>query len=731
LNGLLPTRHSGALRAGALPYVAGLDGLRAIAVVAVLLYHARDISGLPDVLRPASGFLGVEVFFVLSGYLITALLVAEYERRGSISLGGFWLRRGRRLLPALYVLLGAVAAMGLVSAEVRAALRSELLAALFYVSNWLQIAQDTSYFDSLGRPSLLQHLWSLAVEEQFYLVWPLVMFAGLRWLGRRRLLGLTLVGVVASTGLAWWLFDRLEPYGDVTGIYYRTDARAAGLLVGAALALMWRPWLDVRWRDGAPARWRWGIDALGLLALAVVIGAQYGFTDQVAEWGLNQRLYHGGFLLTSVPTAVLIAALVVPGSALGRNLGGPVLRWAGTRSYALYLWHWPVFQLTRPRLDLEVDGWALLALRLAITVVLAELSYRLVEQPIRERRFGRELDRAREWATRERVAVAGANAGAVLSVAVVALWATAQIGGGVSGDAPGASAARVVESPLGVELAASLDAAPPVDVLPRGAETTTAPSIEPSPPTRVSPVQGPASAWASAGADRPSPQPAIVEEYRPPVSAVSSVSTDVEEAPTAVATEVAAAEPTAVATPSEPRKVARTMTVVGDSVVLGASSELVKLADGVTISAQVGRQWYEVTKVLEELLAAGPLGDVVVIQLGNNGTLTPELFDAVMGELADVETVVFVNVRVPRSWEADVNALIADGVARHAPQARLADWHAVSNDHDEYFLDDGVHLQAPGREALRELVEETVAGPADAAKSAGESGSAQPSGAGD
>ncbi|HEY1015505.1 MAG TPA: acyltransferase, partial [Herpetosiphonaceae bacterium] len=222
-------QSAGAAEGGALPYLAGIDGLRALAVAAVLLYHAG--APLPG------GFLGVEVFFVLSGYLITALLLAEWEGTGSVRLGRFWGRRARRLLPALFAALGGAALIGrlLLSARETTGMPGDMLAALGYVTNWRLAAGAQSYFAPLARPPLLQHLWSLAVEEQFYLLWPLLFAGGMRLAGRRGLAGCAALGALGSVALMAAL---RQPGADPSRIYYGTDTRAFGLLLGAGLALV-------------------------------------------------------------------------------------------------------------------------------------------------------------------------------------------------------------------------------------------------------------------------------------------------------------------------------------------------------------------------------------------------------------------------------------------------------------------------------------------------------------
>src|SRR5215216_3066952 len=379
-----------------LPYSPGLDGLRALAVIAVLLYHA-DLAFIPG------GFLGVEVFFVISGYLITALLLAEWQRRGRIDLKNFWIRRARRLLPALYVLLIVCLAYAVVflPGEV-AGLRGDVVAAVGYVTNWYLILGHESYFEAVGRPSLLKHLWSLAVEEQFYLIWPPVLAFGLAIgatrLRYRRVLILALGGATAAAVAMALLY---QPGVDPSRIYYGTDTRVSGLLIGATLAFLWMPrpspeetnfhrnFGSGRFRR----RWSWILllDVVGIAAL----GALIWFCLHLGEF--QPFLYRGGLVAVALATAALIAAIAHPQARVGsRLLAWRPLRWIGERSYGIYLWHWPVFMVTRPDLDVPFDGVPLLALRLGATVVLADLSYRFVETPIRRGALGRAWKKLRE-----------------------------------------------------------------------------------------------------------------------------------------------------------------------------------------------------------------------------------------------------------------------------------------------------------------------------------------------
>jgi peptidoglycan/LPS O-acetylase OafA/YrhL len=361
-------------------YVPGLDGMRAIAVLAVIAFHLGFSWA-------SGGLLGVGVFFVLSGYLITDLLVAEYRRRGRIALPQFWLRRARRLLPALFVMLFVVTGwVTLFDRSQLAALRSDLLPGIFYYSNWWFIFQHVSYFAAFGPPSPLGHLWSLAIEEQFYLVWPFLVLAGLKWIGNRR--ALIVITLVMATGSALAMAALYTPDTDPTRIYDGTDTRAFALMIGAALALALPR--DRAFPPVAPGARRL-LDAVGVVALAGIFVMFW----QTSEY--DTFLYRGGLVLLSLLTALVTAVVVHPGARLGRWLGWEPLRWVGERSYGIYLWHYPVIVLTTP-LGAAPDVLRA-ALQVAASIGLAALSWRFVEEPVRHGALGRlwQRIRRREW----------------------------------------------------------------------------------------------------------------------------------------------------------------------------------------------------------------------------------------------------------------------------------------------------------------------------------------------
>ncbi|WP_215145608.1 acyltransferase family protein [Exiguobacterium qingdaonense] len=348
-------------------YMPGLDGLRTFAVLAVMLYHlnAPYISG---------GFLGVDVFFVLSGYLITGILIREWTKTGTINLKSFYLARFRRLLPALLLMLSLVMTyVTLFDRSLLDTVRQDSLAALAYVNNWWYIFHDVSYFESFGKPSPLQNLWSLSIEEQFYAVWPLILLAGLAF--RKRLLQLVAALLLAS---AAWMAFRYVPEADPSRVYYGTDTRLFGLLMGALLAFGWRP--DT-FKEAIPRIGRHILNGTGAIALVAVVGIIVNVN------AYDTFLYYGGFLLVAFLSALLIAAVAHPATVWSRLFGSAWLRVIGTRTYGIYLWHYPVIILSTPLERLGTFSPPLAVGQVALTLVIAELSYRFIETPIRRNGF--------------------------------------------------------------------------------------------------------------------------------------------------------------------------------------------------------------------------------------------------------------------------------------------------------------------------------------------------------
>jgi peptidoglycan/LPS O-acetylase OafA/YrhL len=415
-------------------YMPGLDGLRAIAVVCVVVFHL-GFHWAPG------GLLGVGIFFTLSGYLITDILLSQVSARGRIALGQFWLGRARRLLPALFVMLGIVVAWVTIFGPAQPdQFRKAVVAAVFYVNNWQQIVDGVSYASRFAPEGPLNHLWSLSVEEQFYIFWPFLLLIGVKLVHERPLpsgvrprLALLAVGgaIVSSILMAVLYHPGIE---EPLRVYYGTDTRAAGLLFGAALAMVW-PSRRLSRRITLEARNT--LDALGVLGLLIIA---------VLVWQTEFRspfLYQGGFVILSLATVMVLMPLAHPACRLGTALGVKPLRWVGERSYGIYLWQTPVIVLTSPQ---GPHGNDLLRdlLQVAAILIIASLSWRFVEQPIRHGAISRFFRRRRavgwRWGT-----FAPAMRGAIVAGGVILILAAAGMAGLNSAGAEG-SAKRVQEA---------------------------------------------------------------------------------------------------------------------------------------------------------------------------------------------------------------------------------------------------------------------------------------------
>ncbi len=616
-------------------YLPGLDGLRAVAVLAVIGYHLSS-SWVPG------GLLGVGVFFVLSGYLITDLLLAEHRRHGRISFRRFWARRARRLLPALFVMLFVVLGwVTLLDPGQLPALRSDLPAALLYVSNWWFIFHHVSYFARFGPPSPIGHLWSLAVEEQFYLVWPILVVAGLRFVHRRRARLLLVLALAAASAVEMGVL--FVPGGDPTRVYDGTDTRAFALLVGAALAIVWPRERTVgHVEPGA----RLVLDGIGAAALLGIV-SMFWLTNQYEGF-----LYDGGMVLLSVLTALVVAVTIHPAARLGRALGWRPLRWVGKRSYAIYLWHYPIIVLTTP-VDASEDVLRSAA-QVGASLLLAGLSWRYVEEPVRHGALSRAADRLRA-----RRSVRSWSAPRLRPVCW--LVATAALG-------------NVAVCTIGL---AGLVAVPAL--VPSNEVTSISP--HPRPHARRREPRHPKALQAPGrlGLLPPSPFPV---------------------APTTTST----------TTTTLPPPAGEGVTAIGDSVMIDAAPYLERLLPGIEIYARIGQQIWQVQAAVPKLRAEGVIGSRVIVELGTNATYPPGSLVALLHSLGDVQRVVLVNTRVPRPWQDSVNATIA-AVARSYPHATMVNWFAASAGHPGFFYPDGVHLDPTGAAYYARLLARAVEAP--------------------
>ena len=351
-------------------YIPAIDGLRAVAVIAVILYHL-GFTWIPG------GFLGVDLFFVISGYVITRLLLDSIQRSGGLDLRAFYFARIRRLLPPLiFMIVTTTVVVGLWAPDTMRRFLGDTPFALFGGMNWWLVFRQTDYFEAIGRPPLLQHTWSLGVEAQFYLVWPLILLLVLRYFGKNKIPGAALL-IAAFSGIALLVVSLqidAASGSQVSHVYFGTDTHSIGLFLGAALAVRWIP---QNLQETVSRKAQDFIDGIGVFGFLGIIAA-FLFIDET-----DPTLYKLAFPLAGIFGCAIITSVVHPASRFAPILSSKPFIWIGERSYAIYLWHWVVFQVTRPNFDLEGSDWALVALRILVVFALADISLRLVELPVR------------------------------------------------------------------------------------------------------------------------------------------------------------------------------------------------------------------------------------------------------------------------------------------------------------------------------------------------------------
>ncbi len=648
------------------PRYAGLDGLRAVAVLLVVVYHLFPSAFLH------SGFVGVDAFFVISGFLITSLLLRERAATGRIALRAFWVRRARRLLPALaLVVTVSASAAWLVGGDVLVGLGRQVLGAATFSYNWLSIAAGTSYFSagvSGGQPELLRNLWSLAVEEQFYVLWPLLLPLVLLVRGR---VARVAVALALATGSAVWAVAAQAGGASITRAYFGTDTHAFGLLLGVALAFalarvpspegaLVRPEGALVRPEGAlaPAATRRiaaTLATVGVVALAALV--------VISAWPGGASNYPLVPLAASLATAVLIAAAVHPASPLGAALDVALLRWIGERSYGIYLWHWPVVVLLgQAAVGRFTDATVPIPVGIAaalVTTVAAALSYRLLEQPVRRLGFRgalRALGARLGGAPARRFGALTTLAAGVLVVGATTAAVAA---------APAVSSSEAVVA-AGARALAEASAAPSAATTPRAASEPSALGPAPNPSPTPSPASDATPRTGRHGKPLP-PPPAEVSGDR--------------------------------------------ITAVGDSVMLASAEGLLGRFPGIQVDAAVSRSMWAGGEIIDGLSAQGALRDYLVVGLGTNGPVDAADLQEIYDTLGPHRSLVLVTAYAPRDWIPGVNAELAAFAASH-PRVVLADWSQAIAPHLDYLAGDEIHPGPTGGQ----LYAATVADAVDAAE---------------
>jgi peptidoglycan/LPS O-acetylase OafA/YrhL len=559
-------------------HIPAIDGLRALAVFAVVLYHL-GISWIPG------GFLGVDLFFVISGYVITRLILDSIESTNGLDIKKFYAARIRRLFPGLIVLLIATSVLiALFAPDAIRRFIQDIPFVLTGTNNWHLVALQQDYFQAIGRPPLLQHTWSLAVEFQFYLIWPIILFFVWRRFGKRVVRRAALI-IATFSGTALFLFSIQADNataGRISHIYFGTDTHSLGLFLGAALAVSWIPRNLTRNISQRAQDFIDGIGVFGFIGLLCI----FLFINES-----NATLYQIAFPLAGIFGCATIVSIVHPASRFSPLLSNRVFLWIGQRSYGIYLWHWVVFQVTRPGVDLTGNLLALNVARVLIVLALADISLRAIEIPIRngvvQNWFRGIKYRTKVMQKRQRIFVASVTAFFVI----------------ISGSS--------------VAIAWQRDQSIIVEVRPE--------------------LELPDTALAASGTG---------------------------------------------------------LWVTGDSVILGIRNKLAAQEEIALINARVGRQISELIREVESDKAKAG-SSPVVLNVGNNNSVSREDMIKLMELLKDQRKVVVVNTSVPRTWRDGNNKIISEVLAGY-PNAILVDWASISENHPEFFAPDGVHLIEAG-----------------------------------
>lgn len=616
-------------------YIYGIDGLRALALIMVFAYHLK----LPFA---KGGLLGVTVFFVISGFLITRILINELETTGGIDLKTFWIKRIRRLYPAI---LAMVIPFILISAIFNRVLftkaASDLAATLLGFNNWWQILKNVSYFENAGSPSPLTHCWSLAIETQFYLLFPLVLLALSKLENGKKIAArLTLVLALVSIGLMVILFN---PSQDPTRVYYGTDTRAFSLLIGAFLAFITQ-------NKKIPKKAARFYESIGVASLIILLYMM------IAINGYSSFLYRGGHALASVLSALVILATLNKASFMGKCLSSSLLKWIGDRSYSIYLWHYPIILLISGGAKSSIG---VTLLEILLSTLLAAISYRFIETPIRHGAIGNNLKiiRSRPRTRKERQKQ--------IRIARRMLY--------------------VCSSTFILVLATILC----ICFVPRKTALTNITALEKQAEKASKITEAKKKKLAETSSDSNS------DSKSDSKSQTKDDSTD-------------SSKDNSSSTDDSKSLSDLNLLLMGDSVALGASDDFYKVFPNSICDAAIGRYTTESIALYDTYVNEQNWnGDGVIFALGSNGVLYNSLTEVRARMGSDLPMFVL-NVRAPStSWETSNNEEIQNFVDSN-DNTYLVDWYKASEGHSEYFYEDQTHLNEEGAAAYIDCIKQTV-----------------------
>lgn len=561
-------------------YINGLDGLRALAIIFIVAYHfSFSWAG--------GGFLGVDVFFVISGYLITSKLLKAQENDRDFDLKGFWRGRAKRLLPAAYTMIMTSGLWVLLyKKEMLAKVWGDFVASTFYATNWWFIFHKLSYFDSFGSPSPLKHLWFMAVQEQFFFIWPVVLMLGLKLFKKRGRLTIAVFILALCSALLMGIL--YNPDGDPSRVYYGTDTRAFELLAGSLLA-MFLPVEKLLYKK--VSNWQRNVlNIAGIITLGVFIfGAVF-----VNEY--DPFLYRGGMVLASLNTVLLIICISYPGSFLGSIFSWKPLRWIGTRSFGIYLWHYPIMVLSTPVFEIGNPVYWRVLIQLTVSCIAAELSYRFIETPVRKlgvKGFFRENLSFNIFKWKRLTLANKVSAVIVLSVAAALVI-------GISGMAKVEQVS--VKHPTEVKLSNTEQA-----VLDKDTKDNSVEKVE------VEPVKGTSTETVSKNETNSAAEKNSYKE----------------------------------------------ILAIGDSIMLDIAPYLGEEYDNITIDGKVARNMSAAAKLASTYTSFNSPDNAVILQIGTNGGITNAQIDFFLKTFAKAH-VYLVNTRVPRSWEKADNKILKE-----------------------------------------------------------------------
>lgn len=657
--------------------IRGLDGLRAVAALIVLFYHVAP-QFLPG------GLIGVDVFFVLSGFLITTLLLKDRHEVGHIRLGRFWRRRFRRLFPAVVLAtVVTVALAALLGGDVLVGIRRQTIGSLTASYNWLEVAHGSSYFAEAS-PQLLTNVWSLAVEQQFYLLWPLIVIVAC--IGRERPRAVAIIAAVTAAGSITAMALLTGGGAEITRAYYGTDSHAFGLMIGAGIAGL-MPGVIGGIRPTQSLRVRLAVGTGAWVGLAGIFLIAWRISDHDA------LMYPWGLLGASVCAALIIIACLPemahsPATPLVALLDTRPMRWLGERSYGIYLWHWPLLVLMFylfPNLDLWPNALAVFAL----SVLIAAVSYRFVETPIRYRG----ISAIRDWLASARSAPVWRSATAVVATcAVFALCISAFAREPARTTAEQAIfAGSQGTSQAGGEKEKS-------DSSPDGATAS-----EPDSSAKPSPQPADPSVSASAS-ESPADPDSTAKESTSPTANPSNKPSDKPSPSEGTSSQ----EPTT--PPPAPVEISgERISILGDSVTLAAKNSLEESTPGALVDGEVSRSVRVAPGILQQWAADGKLRDYVVIALATNGTIREQDLTAIMDVIGDRKLVLVTGYGPARKyWIAQANEAIKAFAAAHRGQVVIADWEAAIAGHVDLLAGDQIHPGPKATKIYAQVVKEAL-----------------------